>query len=205
MAKRASHVAARRAVAGLVSALLLTTAGCGGDGEAAPQPKPQSSEPTPSVSATPSESPTPSPSPTVKPLSRFEDEPPVQAAREWAERYARAVNRGHRDFAGMASIMTRRGQQVLPQLAAEDFGLYYPGPLPFTPTGVRRNGGTARVVGCYWVEGFALKQRGGVPAKDRLVIPALLRFKKRDGQWKFDGFFDHDHACGNIPVKGIGW
>lgn len=189
----------------VVVALLLTATGCAGDGAAAPTPRPASTTPSPTESDSEAGSPTPSPSPTTKPLSRFEDEPAVQAAREWAARTAQAINEQDRDMSSLASTATRHGRQVLPRLASEDFGLHYPGPIPFTPTGLEQASGTARVIGCFWVEGFALAEEGGVPAKPRLVIPAMLRMKRQDGGWKFDDFFDHQHSCKNIPVKGVGW
>jgi hypothetical protein len=87
---RRAYVA--RAATALVASCGLLAA-CGGSEErAADKPLQASSTPGPTASSEASPTPEAEPEPTVKPLSRFEDEAPVRAARAWAAAYGTAAH-----------------------------------------------------------------------------------------------------------------
>jgi hypothetical protein len=197
--------AARWAAVVAVCALLLTA--CGSSDEPAAD-KPVEATSTPSASATseaPSPTPEAQPKPTTKPLSRFEDEAPVKVARAWAAAYGTAVNEGDENFASLAAFTTPAGRDRMVGYGAEDAGLFYPGPMPFTPVGVRVDGATATVPMCMWLEGFAVERKSKQPPKPKLVDGVDMVLKKQ-GQWKVDAVIvAEDVDCSRVSVKGRGW
>jgi hypothetical protein len=201
MRRRAGALCAAAAV--VTSSLL---AGCGGgDDKAADEPVEASSKPS-STATSEAPSPTPEPKQTVKPLSRFEDEAPVKVARTWAAQYAQAVNDGDEQLRAIAPLTTAAGLDRMVGYGAEDAGLLYPGPMPFTPVGVKVNGATAEVPMCMWVEGFAVERKSKQPPKPRLVAGTNMHLKKDGGKWKIDAVYSEDSVdCSRVSVKGRGW
>ena len=195
----------------LASSVLLLTAACGGgDSSAAQQPVGAESSsaavsPTPSPSAAASESPSQPTTPTAAPLSRFEDEPPVIAARAWGAALAVAINNGERRLASARRFMTPAALERFPGYAAEDFGLYYPGPQPFTPTAVTVHGKRATIDLCWWSQGFAQNRQTKLPARKRSIDPARLMLEKQRGRWLVDDLAAGSGDCSKVPVKGVGW
>ena len=188
-----------------VSALLLTACG-GSDEPAADEPVKATSTPSPSASSeAPSATPEAEPTPTAKPLSRFEDEAPVKVARTWAAAFATAVNDRDRELRALAPLTTAEGHDRMVGYGAEDAGLFYPGPLPFTPVGVRVDGTAAQVPMCLWAEGFALDRKTKQPAKPRLIGQVALTMVKQGGAWKVDNLVEDDVDCSRTNVKGRGW
>jgi hypothetical protein len=197
---------APRAATALVAVCALLTACGGSDEPAADQPVEATSTPSQSAS---SEAPSPTaeaePKPTAKPLSRFEDEAPVKVARKWAAAFATAVNDRDRELRALAPLTTAEGQVRMVGYGAEDVGLFYPGPLPFTPVGVQVDGTAAQVPMCLWAEGFALDRKTDQPAKPRLVAGGALTMVKQGGAWKVDNLVEDDVDCSRVNVKGRGW
>lgn len=201
--------AATVVTATVASSLMLTAACSGGDSTAAQQqPMGASSaaaSPSESPSATEPEPPSESPTPTAPPLSRFENEPPVVAARAWGAAVARAINKRQRDLAGAKRFMTPAGQERFPGYTAEDIGHYFPGPQPFTPTQVTVHGRQAAVELCWWSYGFAQERKTKLPADKRSIAPGRLTLKKQGGRWLVDNLVMQDGDCSKVPVKGVGW
>jgi hypothetical protein len=187
-------------------ALSTVLAGCGGsDDDVADEPVEASSTPSATPTSEPP-SPTPEPQPTVKPLSRFEDEAPVKVARTWAAVYAKAVNDRDEQLRALAPLTTPEGLGRMVGYGAEDAGLLYPGPMPFTPVGVRVDGSAATVPMCMWVEGFALDRKSKQPAKAKLVEGVDMELRKQGKGWKVDAVVLADAVdCGRVNVKGRGW
>ena len=198
--------AAARAATAIAAACALLTAGGGSDEPAADQPVAASSTPTPTASSEPA-SPTPEskPKPAAKPLSRFEDEAPVKVARSWAAAFATSVNERDQELGALAPLTTAEGLDRMVGYGAEDAGLFYPGPLPFTPVGVRVDGTAAQVPLCLWAEGFALDRKTKQPAKPRQIGEVALTMVKQGGRWKVDDLVADDVDCSRINVKGRGW
>ena len=191
---------------GLLCASLVAGAalsGCSNDGEARADDQPvaarssSASTPTPSTSARPT--------PTLHPLSRFEGDPAVQAARAWAVAAAQAINADQRDLARARPLMTATGQQTIPPLAAGEIGLHYPGPVPFTPTDVAHHGDRATVAVCFWSAGFGLQRSTGQPKEGRKIMPLRFSMVKVAGHWKMDRFLTSEADCSQVPVKGVGF
>ncbi len=185
----------------LASALL---AGCGGSDEPAAEAapvEPSSASPSPSRTA----SKAPRPTVTARPLSPYEDEKPVQVARAWAGSYARAINARQQGLERIRPLTTPGGMTRFPGLGAEDQGLLYPGPLPFTPTDVDVSGNRAEIAACTWVEGFAQSRATKQPTKPRLVAPSTFVLLRSGGSWKVDDLAVGQGDCASVPVKGIGF
>jgi hypothetical protein len=180
----------------------LVLSSCGGSDDAtADEPAAASSSAAPSTS----DSASPSPEPEPEPLSRFEDDPAVKAARAWAAAAARSITAGQRDLARAKPFMTANGQRVIPPLAADEIGLKYPGPVPFSPTAVDHAGDKATVQVCFWSAGFGLDRKTGQPAHAREVIPMQFAMVRQGGTWKIDAFYSSQASCAKVPVKGVGF
>jgi hypothetical protein len=198
--------AMRSAALVTASAMLLTA--CGGSEEsAADKPVEPTSTPSPSASSeAPSATPETEPKPTAKPLSRFEDEAPVRVGRKWAAAFATAVNDRDRELRALAPLTTAEGLERMVGYGAEDAGLFYPGPLPFTPVGVDVDGTSAAVPMCLWAEGFALDRKTKQPVQPRLIAEGKLTLQQVGGRWKVDDLLAEDDVdCGPVSVKGRGW
>jgi hypothetical protein len=190
-------------VASALSGSLLLASCSGGDDASADEPSDVSSTSTPTASAT--SSPTKTPRPAPEPLSRFEGDPAVKAARAWAAAAARSITAGQEDLAQAKPFMTPNGQRVIPPLAADEIGLEYPGPVPFTPTSVDHAGSRANLDVCFWSAGFGLDRKTGQPAHAREVIPMQFAMVRQGGSWKINAFYSSQASCSKVPVKGVGF
>ena len=61
-------------------------------------------------------------------------------ARTWVTLAARSINDGETNLGAAKALMTTHGRDVLPGLFTAEFGRFYPGPIPFTPTVVSVQG-----------------------------------------------------------------
>ena len=196
----------RRTALGLSTALTVALlAGCGGSDEPAAESTPvesSTSSPTPSKAA----SKAPEPTVTAKPLSPYEGEKPVQVARDLGRAPTpESINAGQQGLDMLRPLSTPGGMTRFPDLGAEDQGLLYPGPLPFTPTGVDVSGDRAEVAACTWVEGFAQNRATKQPPKPRQVAPSTIVLLRSGASWKVDDLAVAEGDCASVPVKGIGF
>lgn len=185
--------------------LAFAASACGGGGaDAANEPR---SAPS-STSTTPTQAPTSTSSPTVEPLSRFEDRPPVKAARAWASALGRAVNMRRFDQRTLGRVATPAG------MASSKFGTSYdtshryrwPGPLPFTPVKVHTRGATAYVTACLFVQGWAIDPSTGKLGQPNKVGPVTLELRRTAGRWLFNGASNGGTTrCDEVTVKGVKW
>lgn len=197
----------RRAHPGAALALgaLLGLAACGGsDGE--PKADPTTPAPTSSSVDTPSASATAttSPTPTTEPLSQFEDRPPVMVLRRWADAYARDINANKRKLTRADRLSSAHGEEQLIAAAHDDWGLRYPGPLPFTPVAVSVTGKKASVTVCSLGQGFAVDPKTGKP-RPRQVTPARFVLVKAKGSWLLDEVTDAKADCGGVVIRKVTW
>lgn len=187
----------------LVTVALLagSVAGCG---SSKPQAAPASKV---STSSTPTPTPTPSSSPTRKPapLSPFEKEAPVKAARQWAAAYARDVNAERPNLTSAQRYESAAGVTALPPIARTDLGYYFPGPLPFTPVDVKVAGEKAQVTICGWVEGFSLNRKTHRPAQKKQISPATFEMSRHRGRWLMDNAVAAQADCSGVKIKGVKW
>lgn len=190
----------------LVTALGASLAGCGGSDE------PTSTGPTSAApSASPSESATPSPSAsptaTTPALSRFEDQPAVQAARAWAAAVGRDVNNGDHGFATAKPLTVPASRKLIDTYAGEDITkkLQYPGPLPFTPVRVREAGNTVTIVSCLWSSGWGLDPATQKPKDKRVILGADFVMQKSGTAWLLKRNDVNGIDCSKVNVKGVPW
>ena len=189
------------AVGSGVLVLCLGASACGGDPESV-DPAPQSESPRPTASVTP----TPTITPSAAPLSRFENEPTVKVARLFAAAAGKSINDDEPTLQAAFPFLTMHGREVLPGQAAEDMKLYYPGPLPFTPTSVDVQGPESAIVRvCLWVSGWGQSPATKLPAEKRRVEPGKFIMKKQSGSWRVHDLQDDGGNCSNVPVKGVAW
>jgi hypothetical protein len=186
--------------------------GCGSN-DAAPQAAGSSSSSVPaSPTATPSTStttaapttsaPKPTPTKTLAPLSRFEADPAVKAARAFAVQSGRAVNARSMSYKPWLALMTPQARASRAVYIKEDLGQKYPGPLPFTPTFVSTRGNTATIKACVWVQGWGVDPRTGKPARKRQVLPLAFEMKRPGRTWLFNALTDSSGSCDAVTVKG---
>lgn len=197
----------RRTAFGASTALAVAIlTGCGGSDEPASEPETTPVEPSTSSPA-PSEAASKAPESTVtaKPLSPYEDERPVQVLRDWTAALALSINAGDEQLSRVAPLSTPEGLDRFVGYGTEDAGLFYPGPLPFTPTAVNVEGDRATVPVCAWVQGWAQKPATKQPARPKQIRPTQFLLVRSGGEWKVDDFIDRAGACGSVPVKGQGF
>jgi hypothetical protein len=187
----------------LVTALGASLAACGGSDEPTTS-GPTSAAPT-SASASPSASASATPSDAPPALSRFEDEPAVQAARAWAKALATDINNADTTFAASAPLTTKEGRKGLDFYTKSDIAakLQYPGPLPFTPVRIREAGSTTTVVTCTWTDGWGLDPATQKPKDKRVVQGEDFVMKKTAKGFKLSRFNDHAIDCSDVNVKGV--
>jgi hypothetical protein len=183
-------------------ALSLGATACGGGGEDATD-TPSSTPST--TSATPTPTPTTTATPAAEPLSVFEDRPEVVSLRAWAVAQSQDINHGDRQMPRAAQLETPHGRQVVPGYAAGDMGLYYPGPLPFTPVAVKSSGGKATISTCWWSEGWAQDKASHKPARKKQVVPAIVQMRRTGGRWLLDDVTPGSADCHGVKVKGVRW
>jgi hypothetical protein len=187
------------ALAAVLMALSPVLVACGGDEE--PEAEPSPTEET--TSATPS----PSPTKTEEPLSEFEDEAPVKAARKWAALLGRGVNKGDDSMRTVAPWATPSGVDVSARFPAEDLenGYRWPGPQPFTPVRVSSKSGKATVLTCLQTKGWSVDPQTDEKVRSRKVEPAVIELVRRGQRWKVDGLYSGSADCQGVKVKGVTW
>jgi hypothetical protein len=186
--------------AAVLLVLALGASACGGNDD----PK-TTDDPSQTASATPTPTPTPTPSPTPTPLSPFEDRPQVQALRSWAAAVGQDINAHDPSMPRSARYETDHGQEAIPQYAAEDMQLYYPGPAPFTPVAVTVSGRSATVSVCWMSQGWAEDPTTHKRARKRKVDPAAMTMRKEHGTWLLDDLRYAKVDCSGVIVKGVHW
>jgi hypothetical protein len=186
--------------------LAVLAAGCAGSPQAGDQPAPKTTTKAPSTTATARQTPPTSSVPAKPaPQSRFESRPQVKVVRQWAVAYANAVNAKDRSLRALRPYSTAAGMRVFPQAGAEDYGTYFPGPQPITPTRVTATGARSVVTGCLLSDGWGQNRKTGKPASKHNVVPVDVILKKRKGHWKVDQLYDGSNNCAHVKVPGFEW
>lgn len=192
------------ALAAILVALGLLATDCGGTSNAEADTKPS---PTATPSETTSATATPTPTPSVTPLSPYEDQPPVQAAREFFVLLAKAVNNRDRSLSSVSGSTTAHGLTTAKFFAHDDMtkGYTLPGPEPFTPLNVQTSGGVAKINTCLLFSGWSVDPKTGTVVGKRDVSPAVIVMRKAGGAWKFDDYYDGTGDCRGVEVPGVRW
>jgi len=185
--------------------IAVAVAACGGDPAASDDASASASSP---ADVTPTPSPTAiatsTPAPTPRPAS-LESRPQVRVLRSWASAIGQDINAGDQSMPRAARFETGHGQDVIPRYAAEDLGLHYPGPAPFTPVSVTAADGRATVSVCWMSKGWAQNSATFEPVHKRTIDPAAMTMRKVGGTWLLDDIRYGDADCSGVAVKGVRW
>lgn len=186
-------------------ALVLGLSSCGSP-EASPDVRPNpgngsSESGGTSAGGSPSASSSPSDEGTTVARSNLEDRPPVKAMRAWASAVRTEVNNRSSSHAPTRALSTKRGARTIPDAYAQDYGLRYRGPLPFTPLAVEVSGGTAKVPACVQSSGWAVNGSGLSP-QDNALSAVTFVLKRTGGRWKMDRLTGRQQSCADVDVKG---
>jgi hypothetical protein len=200
-----SRLRPSHALAAPLAALTLFGAAACGSGDSAAGPAPFTSSPTTTAPTTaPSKTPT-SESSAADPLSEFEGDLAVKALRTFAAAVGTSINDDDPSLKAAWSVMTAHGRTVFQQVAASDVKLFYPGPLPITPTRVQHEGATARISSCVWLSGWGQDPKTKLPAHGREVGPIAWVLHREGGAWKVDDQVYVNIDCSKVSVKGVAW
>jgi hypothetical protein len=201
-----SRISASHALAAPLAALILLGAAACGSGDSAAGPAPLTSTPTTTAPTTaPPTTPATSEAPEANPLSRFEDDPAVKALRTFAASVGTSINDDDASLKAAWPVMTVHGRTVFQQVAASDVRLFYPGPLPITPTRVQHEGATTRINSCVWLAGWGQDPKTKLPADGRKVGPIAWVLHRQAGVWKVDDQVFVNIDCSKVSVKGVAW
>lgn len=199
----------RRAIgAALLLVAVLAAAACSSSSPAAQSSQlPPSVQPTtPAVSTPAGSTPAPSPSSSAKPLSAFENDPAVKALRAWAAQAARTVNSGHYTDKALQALMTPALAKTMPHVLGDLVGQYMPGPLPFTPTSVKRVSAQERYVeGCMLTNGFGIDRKTGKVMHKRRVQALDAGAHLSNGVWKADALYNGKTDCKAVAIREQKW
>lgn len=133
--------------------------------------------------------------------SDLEASGPVKAARAWAAAVAKEVNARSSSHAPTRAVTTARGAKRLPRTYADDYGLRYPGPLPFTPLSVQVSDGVARVPACVQTGGWATGA-DGMSAQGNQLTASTFVLRRVRGDWRLDRITGRPDSCEGVTVKG---
>ncbi|MGL5825196.1 MAG: hypothetical protein ACRCYU_10340 [Nocardioides sp.] len=101
--------------------------------------------------------------------------------------------------------MTSYGRTAMPDTIKDEIGLYYPGPIPFTPVRVLVDGRQATVRTCLWAGGWGLKRSTKLPAEKRRIKSLDFVLMRQAGKWRVNDLLVSSTDCDSVPVKGLGW
>ena len=193
----------RVVAAGALLALGLGSSGCGGSSNAIADAGKTASV-SPSAAST-SASPSPTKKPKAEPLSRFEGDPAVKVARAWAAAVARDINARSHSLARARKYELSSDNPHFAYSVYEEFDKYYPGPVPFTPVAVTRDGASRKVTTCLWAGGFARTRRGGPRATKHSIVGIEFTARRAAGSWKLTDVLGATVDCAGVKVEGVLW
>lgn len=204
---RSSTRARATAWCGVLAALVLLASACGGSDAQADGTPTGSTKTGSTPTQTPTPTATPTPTPPSEPLSPFEDEAPVKAARVWAAAVGKAVNAKDQKMASLAAVATPNGIRQTVSATEYDLnhGYSWPGPQPFTPVSVKVTGNRAVLNTCLLTDGWSVHPKTGKRVNPRKVSGIVLVFRKATGVWKFDDSYTGTADCAGVKVEGVTW
>ena len=190
------------ACAGVVVLAGCTSSGSTAASSSVPPPSPSTS--AVSTSASPTPMPTPSSS---APLSPFEQDPGVKALRAFAVQAARTINTGHEIDTKLRALVTPFIAKNIKYITGSDVGLYYPGPVPFTPVSVRVVSSTQRQMNvCFIGKGFAEKRSTMKPAAPLMLLKINAGEQLQGGTWRISMFNTATNfSCAGVSISRPLW
>jgi hypothetical protein len=143
---------------------------------------------------------------TPEPASRFEDDPAVRALRTHYVGLAKSVNLRTGDVPELDRTSTPRRQALNGRVMRVDYGLYYPGPVPFTPLSVRSTAPDTRLVRmCVLAEGWGQDRATGRPANPRSVEHLQATLRRIRGRWLVDRIATARGSCQDVTIDEVSW
>lgn len=189
-----------------VTALAFVLAGCGGFAPATTKQATTSAPPAaaPASSNAPAAAAPSAPAPS---LSKFENRPPVIAARAFEAALGRATNTGDRSLRVVRRYATDRGLYAAKWSAKADFnhGWHVPGPEPFTPVAVRTHGDASEIDLCMLAFGWSISPKSGKVTTRRKVLGYTYQMKRDANRWKFDWYKMGTFNCKGVPITEVRW
>lgn len=185
-----------------LSALLV---GCGTSDSGGEEAAPIGADSSKAAQPTESASPKASPSPSERPLSRFEDDPAVQALRDFAAAIGKSVNDGDPKLTAANPWMTKAGRARFRKIV-DTKNAYYPGPLPFTPVRVTGTSDRRQVIrACFQTDGWAQNRKTRIPLEKVTYESADFVVVKQRGRLRFKEAYEANIDCSEVKVVGIPW
>ncbi len=162
---------------------------------------PDEGEPTPSAA----DGGAPGSADTVPDEVRLRARPQSRVVQEWAAAYAEIVNAGDETQSAAAKVMTRDGLDRMSFYTRQDWGRYFPGPLPITVIKISKpsSDGVTWVHACAWMRGWSQASQTDRQREEREIAPVKLGLKRKGGAWLVDGMSNgKDGACAGVRVEG---
>lgn len=128
----------------------------------------------------------------------------MKVVRSWLAGIGRSINARDRSMAATAPYATGDPARF-ESYVHDEFGLFYPGPLPFTPVAVRVKGASAAVPGCLQQAGWGQKRATKLPAEKRAIQAVTVRLVKAGSRWRVDRAETRSGSCSGVSVKGVAW
>lgn len=189
--------------------LTLTASACGGSAKMPAVAAPVSPIPTQAVAVSPSPASVTTPpntvtaprgKPKLAPLSVYEGDPAVKDLRAYYVAAARALNARNFGLPALVALSTPARAARHPTVFKGDVGLFTPGPLPFTPLGVRTvAAGHKQVIFCEIEQGWVLTKRGGRPARPFRLLALKSDQLLTRGHW----IVDHIRTAEGTSCAGV--
>lgn len=200
---------AKSAAIWLAALIALAAAGCSSTAKPKPGPLSPTQSPTlSSASVSPSSSPSPTPSSSAPPLSPFESDPAVRVLRAWARQAALALNAGGKfTTPALTALETPSFVPLIRENFADDSGLHYPGPVPFTPVGIAvKSSVERRINSCFIGSGFAIDPKTGKPRGPVKLTALTAQMFFVSGSWRVNRLYDSTGvSCSAVKVVASRW
>ena len=131
----------------------------------------------------------------------------MKAMRAFAAQAARTINSGHQIDSKLRALMTPGLAKSVRYITGPDVGLYYPGPVPFTPVSVRAVSSTQRQMNlCFIGKGFAEKPSTKKPASALMLLPVNGGAVLSAGHWVISQFFaGKGFSCSGVKITRATW
>lgn len=129
------------------------------------------------------------------------------AMRAFAIQAARTVNTGHEIDTKLRALITPVVAKNIGYITGPDVGLYYPGPVPFTPVSVKIVSATERQMNlCFVAKGFAEKPSTKRPAAPLMLLRVDGGAVLTGGRWKVSTFYSSNaFSCTGVTIPRPLW
>lgn len=112
--------------------------------------------------------------------------------RAWARQAALALNAGDKfTTSALTALETQSFMPLIRENFANDAGLHYPVPVPFTPVGVIVESATERHINsCFIGTGLAVDPKTGKPREPVKLVALMAQMFFVSGSWRVNRLYD---------------